>query len=132
MVKPLIVLAALAASFDITSAVCPYMDGNLERRAPPANHPPGHQAQGQQRAARTNEFMSQYEIDDSDSYMTSDAGGPMSDQDSLKAGERGPTLLEDFIFRQKITHFDHERVPERGMLTKYSLRTPIVDDADYE
>jgi hypothetical protein len=28
----------------------------------------------------------------------------------LKAGQRGPTLLEDFIFRQKIQHFDHERV----------------------
>lgn len=35
------------------------------------------------------------------------------DQNSLKAGERGPTLLEDFIFREKITHFDHERIPER-------------------
>ncbi|HXT34262.1 MAG TPA: catalase, partial [Chloroflexota bacterium] len=33
--------------------------------------------------------------------------------DSLKAGERGPTLLEDFHFREKITHFDHERIPER-------------------
>nr|WP_092068922.1 catalase [Dendrosporobacter quercicolus]NSL47278.1 catalase [Dendrosporobacter quercicolus DSM 1736]SDL83449.1 catalase [Dendrosporobacter quercicolus] len=33
--------------------------------------------------------------------------------DSLKAGERGPTLMEDFHFREKITHFDHERIPER-------------------
>lgn len=33
--------------------------------------------------------------------------------DSLKAGERGPTLIEDFHFREKITHFDHERIPER-------------------
>jgi catalase len=33
--------------------------------------------------------------------------------DSLKAGERGPTLLEDFHFREKLTHFDHERIPER-------------------
>lgn len=32
---------------------------------------------------------------------------------STKAGERGPTLLEDFHFREKITHFDHERIPER-------------------
>jgi catalase len=32
---------------------------------------------------------------------------------SLKAGVRGPTLLEDFILREKITHFDHERIPER-------------------
>jgi catalase len=35
------------------------------------------------------------------------------DQNSLKANPRGPTLLEDFILREKITHFDHERIPER-------------------
>jgi len=35
------------------------------------------------------------------------------DQNSLKAGERGASLLEDFILREKITHFDHERIPER-------------------
>src|SRR5690606_4565523 len=35
------------------------------------------------------------------------------DQNSLKGGERGATLLEDFILREKITHFDHERIPER-------------------
>ncbi|MEZ4431599.1 MAG: catalase [bacterium] len=35
------------------------------------------------------------------------------DQNSLRIGERGPTLLEDFILREKITHFDHERIPER-------------------
>ena len=39
---------------------------------------------------------------------------PIADnQNSLKAGLRGPTLLEDFILREKITHFDHERIPER-------------------
>ncbi len=36
-----------------------------------------------------------------------------NDQNSLRAGNRGPTLLEDFILREKITHFDHERIPER-------------------
>src|SRR5246127_3847643 len=35
------------------------------------------------------------------------------DQNSLTAGLRGPTLMEDFHFREKITHFDHERIPER-------------------
>lgn len=39
-------------------------------------------------------------------------GVPNTD-DSLKAGKRGPTLMQDFIFREKITHFDHERIPER-------------------
>jgi len=34
-------------------------------------------------------------------------------QNSLRVGPRGPTLLEDFILREKITHFDHERIPER-------------------
>lgn len=56
------------------------------------------------------DHVREYEVDDSKGYLSSDVGGPFEDQESLKAGERGPTLLEDFIFRQKITHFDHERV----------------------
>ncbi|RCI16277.1 hypothetical protein L249_2177 [Ophiocordyceps polyrhachis-furcata BCC 54312] len=52
---------------------------------------------------------------DGKGFMNTDGGGPVSDQHSLKAGPRGPTLLEDFIFRRKITHFDHERVPERAV-----------------
>jgi len=47
-------------------------------------------------------------------FMTTDHGLKINDdQNSLKAGDRGPTLLEDFIFREKMTHFDHERIPER-------------------
>jgi catalase len=46
--------------------------------------------------------------------LTTNQGLSISDnQNSLKAGDRGPTLLEDFILREKITHFDHERTPER-------------------
>jgi len=46
--------------------------------------------------------------------MTTAQGGPVSDdQSSLKGGMRGPTLLEDFHFREKVFHFDHERIPER-------------------
>ena len=46
--------------------------------------------------------------------LTTNLGVPVGDnQNSLKAGLRGPTLLEDFILREKITHFDHERIPER-------------------
>ncbi|CAM5353015.1 MULTISPECIES: catalase [Streptomyces] len=57
-----------------------------------------------------------------EAYAPDPAGGPMTtDQgvvvehtdDALRAGERGPTLLEDFHFREKITRFDHERIPER-------------------
>ena len=46
--------------------------------------------------------------------LTTAGGVPLPDTDhSLKAGDRGPTLLEDFHLREKITHFDHERIPER-------------------
>ncbi len=46
--------------------------------------------------------------------MTTNQGVAVSDdQSSLKAGPLGPTLLEDFILREKLTHFDHERIPER-------------------
>ena len=46
--------------------------------------------------------------------LTTAQGGPVSDdQNSLKIGPRGPTLLEDFHFREKMFHFDHERIPER-------------------
>ena len=84
-------------------------------------------------------------------FMTTDQGLRINDdQNSLKAGERGATLLEDFILREKITHFDHERIPERivhargaaahgyfqvykpmaqytkaGFLNDPSLRTPV-------
>ena len=49
-----------------------------------------------------------------DSTLTTNQGMPVSDnQNSLTSGARGPTLLEDFVLREKITHFDHERIPER-------------------
>ena len=49
-----------------------------------------------------------------DARTTTNHGTPISDnQNSLKAGPRGSTLLEDFILREKIQHFDHERIPER-------------------
>jgi catalase len=47
-------------------------------------------------------------------FLTTNQGLRLNDdQNSLKAGERGPSLLEDFHLREKITHFDHERIPER-------------------
>jgi catalase len=46
--------------------------------------------------------------------LTTNEGVPLSDnQNSLRANQRGPTVLEDFVLREKITHFDHERIPER-------------------
>jgi catalase len=53
-------------------------------------------------------------VDGSGRTLTTNLGVPVADnQHSLKAGLRGPALLEDFILREKITHFDHERIPER-------------------
>lgn len=49
-----------------------------------------------------------------DQAMTTNQGIKINDDaNTLRAGERGPSLLEDFILREKITHFDHERIPER-------------------
>ena len=53
-------------------------------------------------------------VDSQRRALATNQGVTLSDnQHSLKAGLRGPTLLEDFILREKLTHFDHERIPER-------------------
>lgn len=58
--------------------------------------------------------LEQYRVDDNGKKMTTNQGLRISeDEHSLKAGTRGPTLMEDFHFREKMTHFDHERIPER-------------------
>lgn len=55
-----------------------------------------------------------FRTDDKGKALTTNQGLKMSeDEFSLKAGARGPTLMEDFHFREKLTHFDHERIPER-------------------
>jgi len=61
-----------------------------------------------------NEPLDRVRVDSSGQALTTNFGQPIADnQNSLKAGLRGPALLEDFILREKITHFDHERIPER-------------------
>ncbi|WP_294312766.1 catalase [uncultured Chryseobacterium sp.] len=58
--------------------------------------------------------LQDHTTDNSGAALTTNQGLKINNnQDSLKAGERGPSLLEDFILREKITHFDHERIPER-------------------
>ena len=53
-------------------------------------------------------------VDSAGQHLTTNQGVAIADnQNSLKFGVRGPALLEDFILREKITHFDHERIPER-------------------
>ncbi|TCJ03010.1 catalase [Cytobacillus praedii] len=59
--------------------------------------------------------LNQYIIDNQGKHaLTTNQGLKMAeDEFSLKTGLRGPTLMEDFHFREKMTHFDHERIPER-------------------
>jgi catalase len=83
-------------------------------------------------------------VNDAGQTLTTNQGVAIADnQNSLKAGLRGPTLLEDFILREKITHFDHERIPERivhargsgahgyfesyAPLTKYTKAAPFAE-----
>src|SRR4029450_4351539 len=60
------------------------------------------------------EALESFRESGADELLTTNHGTRINDnQNSLKAGARGPSLLEDFILREKITHFDHERIPER-------------------
>jgi catalase len=61
-----------------------------------------------------NQSLDRVRVDSGGQRLTTNQGVPVADnQHTLKAGSRGPALLEDFILREKITHFDHERIPER-------------------
>lgn len=89
----------------LAQAACPYMDGSDSANAQVHEH------RNEIRDFEDDaDFLKQFTLDDSNAFITSDAGGLIQDSTSLKAGQHGPTLLEDFIFRQKIQHFDHERV----------------------
>jgi catalase len=62
----------------------------------------------------TVESLDRVRVDASNQVLTTNQGVPVADnQNSLKIGLRGPTAMEDFILREKLTHFDHERIPER-------------------
>src|SRR4026209_866812 len=61
-----------------------------------------------------NRPLDRVRVDSGGRVLTTNFAQPVADnQNSLKGGLRGPALLEDFILRKKITHFDHERIPER-------------------
>ena len=107
-------------------------------------------ASGKEDNKKIQELASNKEYADG-KFLTTNHGVRINDDhNSLKAGERGPSLLEDFIFREKMTHFDHERIPERivhargsaahgvfkvyepmakytkaGFLNDHSLETPV-------
>ena len=98
------------------AAGCPYMSGELRARGEDLGK---RQAAGslEGTAISTQEFLAPFELNDTNVYMTTDSGTPIDEAVSLKAGIRGPTLLEDFIFRQKLQRFDHERVSIHLLLT---------------
>ena len=99
-----------ASILGIGHAVCPYMDGGASLKGRQVAGTP-QQPDGD--IGSNTVGLEGIAIDDEGSFLTSDVGGPIEDQFSLKAGIRGPSLLEDFIFRQKIQHFDHERVSDK-------------------
>ncbi|MGH8065042.1 MAG: catalase, partial [Candidatus Entotheonellia bacterium] len=74
-----------------------------------------HQDRGKQETNHDKEHdLAKFREDGTGEYLTTNQGLRINDdQNSLKAGARGPSLLEDFHFREKMTHFDHERIPER-------------------
>jgi len=93
-------------------------DGSHQPPAEPT--PPGKQptAPGSLKAPQTHnaklDQLNASRKNGTNSPLTTNQGTRIAnDQNSLRAGSRGPTLLEDFIMREKITHFDHERIPER-------------------
>jgi catalase len=60
------------------------------------------------------EQLDNYTVEPEQTFLTSNQGVRINDnQNTLKAGARGPSLLEDHLMREKIMHFDHERIPER-------------------
>ncbi|MBS4177920.1 catalase [Bacillus sp. FJAT-49731] len=86
---------------------------------------------------KKNQQLDHFRVDDTGKKLTTNQGLKVSeDEHSLKAGDRGPTLMEDFHFREKLTHFDHERIPERvvhargfaahGVFELYESMTPYT------
>jgi len=91
----------------------------------------------------TIEPLDRVRVDSSGQTLTTNQGVKIADnQNSLKYGVRGPALLEDFILREKITHFDHERIPERivhargsaahGFFECYDAATDLTKAAPFQ
>jgi hypothetical protein len=109
---------------------CPYMNGglragneNLRRSEGLDKRQTMTSIEGTTMA--TQDFLAQFELNDTNVYMTTDSGTPIDEAVSLKGGIRGPTLLEDFIFRQKLQRFDHERV---SILLIRLITVPLISD----
>ena len=113
-------LLSLPALLGIANAACPYLTGELPGESN-LQSPHARSDDYNDASAETEQFLSQFYQNDNSTYITTDVGGPINEQNTLRVGQRGPTLLEDFIFRQKIQHFDHERVCICIILLTYLL-----------
>jgi catalase len=112
-----------AAEFDPDAALAPPTGASVKHDDPLAGASTVSELNGSEKtgsggpAIGTNPTvgpLDRVRVDSTGRAITTNQGVPVADnQNSLKAGLRGPTLLEDFILREKITHFDHERIPER-------------------
>ncbi|RZJ24980.1 MAG: catalase, partial [Haliea sp.] len=91
----------------------------------------------------TIEPLDRVRVDSGGQMLTTNQGVKIADnQNSLKYGVRGPALLEDFILREKLTHFDHERIPERivhargsaahGFFESYDAATDLTKAAPFK
>ncbi|KAI5802857.1 catalase-like domain-containing protein [Pyronema domesticum] len=98
------ILSGIVLNALLASAACPFMQAGGENPHEKRDKVTGDDG-----------FLDQFVVNDANTYTTTDFGTPVDDRNSLKAGERGPTLLEDFVMRTKITRFDHERIPERAV-----------------
>ncbi|WOB71888.1 catalase [Achromobacter xylosoxidans] len=111
-----------ADEYGEAGARCPYRGAQV---APPDDSVGASSLSERERNAKTGEpaeagvnavdgQLGRVRADGQGQALTTNQGVAVSDnQHSLKAGLRGPALLKDFILREKITHFDHERIPER-------------------
>ena len=143
--------ASKPAEYGYDNAVAPHAGTNLKMPSPQTGAGTLSESnQSQKTGAPTLEpsvvdpSLAPKRVNDAGQTLTTNQGVAIADnQNSLKAGVRGPTLLEDFILREKITHFDHERIPERvvhargsgahgyfenyGDLTKHSKAAPFAE-----
>ena len=100
-----------AARGDRRGAAIPRATGSTLTESDAPRPRPARQADARA-SIRGNLPLDRVRVDSAGRALTTNQGVPVADnQNSLKAGLRGPALLEDFILREKITHFDHERIP---------------------
>ncbi|WP_373491651.1 catalase [Parasphingorhabdus sp.] len=96
------------------ASASPALDNALHDIQPGSGRTAVSEAQREQSGETHQHIKADGDHEDAVAHLTDNFGHRISDnQNSLKAGARGPSLLEDFVLREKIFHFDHERIPER-------------------